>query len=698
MNRAILTLIYITSATYCVASEKLHATSMNNTQIKTSQKSADVKTSTDKFDNNKQPEAQKEPQKETQQENQNIIVVTASPSGRSAMEMATPVLVLGEEELVSKRGINIAETLALEPGVSASSFGSGAGRPVIRGLSGARVKVLQNGISTLDASATSPDHAITSEPLLANQIEILKGPVTLLYGGSAIGGVINVVDNRIPEKAPEELIQGAIEARYGSAAEEKSGVARLDIGHENWAMHVNAYQRESGDIELPSSLGSTLLNSNTESDGATIGGAWIFEDKGLIGLSISNENNEYGLPATDASEEFVRIKIDQKRTDAKLKLSEPFRGVEELKVRYGHTDYQHVELEGEETGTLFDNNAHEARFEILHTPVKDWLGIVGMQTNKRDFSAIGEEAFVPPSITRSLDWFITEEKSFNDLTLELGVRSGHQKINTDNPGINSNTPELQIEHNTFSFSFNALWKLNARYSLSAALTRAQRAPDAEELLSDGLHLATQSYILGDQTLDKETSNNLNVAFKQYQGNTTFTFNLFYNRFNQFVYEQARGEIIDELPVYQFVQEDAVFKGFEFDIDWIISDSKAATITLRGQADYVNGKLTSGDYLPRMSPLRFGGGLSYEKNDYTINFDAIRSMKQENISEYETATPGHTLVNLELNYRLTSDKYEHLLFLKATNLLDEEIINHMSFIKDIAPEAGRSFSAGVRFYF
>ncbi len=620
-----------------------------------------------------------------------IIKVTASASDKGILEMAIPVTVLSGEELINKRSSNLGETLAQEPGVSVSSYGSGAGRPVIRGLSGNRVSVLQNGLSTLDASSTSPDHAVSSEPLLADQIEILKGPVTLLYGGGAIGGVINVVDNRIPEKSPENGLEGAVELRYDSASAGKAGVARLDGGIKQWAWHVDGYKRDTKDINLPSSLGGRLTNSDISADGATVGMSWIDEEQGFIGVSFGKYNNNYGLPADENADELVRIDVEQERFDIKGTVFKPFTGVKQIKFRYGRNDYQHVELEGTEIGTTFTNKADEARFELLHVPLDGWQGALGLQVGNRDFSAIGEEAFVPPSITESIGVFLVEEKSFGNVNVEFGIRNDRQTLNSISL-VNS------LKDDAFSASIGGLWKFHPSYSFSVALAHAQRIPNAEELLSNGPHLATQSFELGNIDLTKESANNIDVSLRKHQGDIKFTLNAFYNSFDQFIYEKATGNIEDGLPVFQFTQEDATFSGLELELDWVLSDSGSSTITLHSQADYVKGELSNGGDLPRISPLRIGAGLLYERNDWYIDLDIIRYMKQDNIAEFETNTDGYTLVNIDFNYQFSIKDSDYTFFMKGTNLLDDEVINHTSFIKDIAPQAGRSLTLGVRLAF
>jgi iron complex outermembrane recepter protein len=619
------------------------------------------------------------------------IQVTASLRNKGVLEMAIPVNVLSGEELINKRSANLGETLAQEPGVSVSSYGSGAGRPVIRGLSGSRVSILQNGLSTLDASSTSPDHAVSSEPLLAEQIEILKGPVTLLYGGGAIGGVINVVDNRIPEKLPENGLEGAVEVRFNSGSEEKSGVARLDGGLGKWAWHMDGYKREAQDITLPSSLGEKLNNSDISADGATIGMSWLDENQSFIGVSFGQSNNNYGLPAEENADELVRLDVKQERFDIKGAMFKPFTGIKKIKLRYGRNNYNHIELEGGEIGTTFTNKADETRLELLHVPLDGWQGALGIQVNNRDFSAIGEEAFVPPSTTESIGVFLVEEKSFGNVNIELGIRSDTQTLNSDDL-LNS------LKDDAFSASIGSLWNFHPFYSFSIALARAQRIPNAEELLSYGPHLATQSFELGNTELKKESANNIDVSLRKNQGDIKFTLNAFYNSFDQFIYEKATGNIEDGLPVFQFTQEDATFKGLEFELDWVLSDSSSRTITLHSQADYVKGELSNGGYLPRMSPLRMGIGLLYEKNDWYIDLDIIRYMNQDNIAEFETSTGGYTLVDIDFNYQFSIKNSDYTFFMRGKNLLDDEVINHTSFIKDIAPQAGRSLTLGIRLAF
>ncbi|SEL94886.1 iron complex outermembrane recepter protein [Colwellia chukchiensis] len=616
------------------------------------------------------------------------IVVTASLTQRSALDMSIPVNVLSNEELVSKRGSTIGETLADEPGISASPYGAGASRPVIRGLSGNRVRALQNGIGTLDASSTSPDHAISSEPLLAQQIEVLKGPITLLYGSEAIGGVINVVDGRIPNQSSIEPLNGSAEIRYNSGNNEKAGVARLDGGTGMVAYHVSGYFRDSGDQSLPSSLNGDLLNSDVDANGATAGISLFDGKEGYFGVAIGKYANNYGLPAESKLEEFIRLDIEQNRTDIEGKLYSPFNGIKSIHLKWGKNDYQHVELEGEEIGTVFSNDADESRLEIMHEAVSGWQGALGIQFNNRDFSAQGEEAFVPPSTTKSTGIFWVEEKRFGEIKIEWGLRHDTQTVT-------SSAILEEMETKSFSTSIGALWRLNPSYSFALALSRAQRPPNAEELLSNGPHLATQTYELGNINLAKETANNIDISLRKHLGKLNFTINGFYNKYDDFIYERATGEIEDELPIFQFEQKDASFKGIEIDSDWLLFENGLDKISVQGQVDYVRATLSNGENLPRIPPIRFGVGALYETTNWFVDVTARRYFNQNKTAPFETSTDGYTLVDVKFNYQLSSGFFDYTFFIRGQNLLDEVVRNHASFIKDIAPLQGRSITAGVR---
>ncbi|OUR82988.1 hypothetical protein A9Q82_05950 [Cycloclasticus sp. 46_120_T64] len=632
------------------------------------------------------------------------IVITSTPFQKKEAETAQPINILTGKDLALKQGTTIGDTLKQELGIHSSSFGSSVGQPVIRGQFGARVQVLQNGISSLDVSGVSPDHANSTEGLFAEQIEVLRGPASLLYGSGAIGGVVNVIDNRIPLYVPESPIY-SFEQRYNSVSDGWSSALKHEGGIDKLAWHIDGFIRESQSYDVPNggNESGVIDNTDAQSWSGTFGSSWI-DDWGMIGFSINHLDNNYGVPPVD---ELVRIDLQQTRYDLKAEFYEPFAKVESLKFRFAYNDYQHAELEGGVTvGTEFDNKGLEGRVELVHRK----LGLVdhgaiGLQAQQKDFSATGEEAFVPPSTLQSYAIFAVEDIHVGDITYEAGLRIEHQQI--DAKGFNS------TKHTPVNASLSALWHARDDMFLSLALSRAQRAPDIQELFSNGAHFATQSYELGDKELKVETSYNLELGFKAKFNGLSTELNLFHNWSKDYILQQRTGQsfnldteqintacIGDCLPVYQAVQQDARFYGFESQVSFPLWDSKNAKLEGQLFADYVRGQLDAGGDLPRLPPLRYGVQLDYTRdNDFAAGLRLTRAEKQDRIGDNETPTQGYLLLDANINYNWQiSSSSQALFFVKGTNLLNETIRSSTSFLKDHAPEPARGAELGVKITF
>lgn len=625
------------------------------------------------------------------------VTVTATPfKDRGELDMAQPVTVLKGEDLRRKREASIGDTLSRELGVASSSFGPGAGRPIIRGLDGPRVQVLENGIGTLDLSTTSPDHAVTVESFNASQIEILRGPATLLYGGGATGGVVNVVTGRIPNrlfKSPS----GDIEVRGNTATEERSGAfnAKGSAGrHVSWS--VGGFKRKTGDYDTP--VGH-VRNSALDSQGVSVGGSFIGE-RGFLGGSVSRLENEYGVPSPEGS----KIDLKQTRYDLSGELDKPLIGFEKLKVRMGYNDYKHNEIEGSGAiATRFNNQALESRAELLHAPIANWKGVFGVQFQDRNFSALGTETIVPVTKSRSTGLFLVEERDWDRWRLELG---GRIERATQDPQNNINPARA---FNLFSGSVGTLWKFIDGYGLGLTGTRGQRAPTTEELYIHGAHRGTATFQTGNNDLTKETSSNIDLALRKTTGAVKWKVNLFHNQFNNYVFVHSADTNADgvadrvnasgilnpngEFLVQNFAQTDARFYGVEAETIFTL---KPDALELRLFTDYVRGKLDNGGNVPRTTPPRFGLELNHKMGPWTANLSATRVMHQNRVAELETTTPGYTLVNVDMSYRITKTKTNGIrIFLQGKNLLNEEMRVHNSFLKSFAPLPGRALVVGVR---
>lgn len=690
------------------------------------------------------------------------IRVRANPIARTAEDLSRPVAVLAGERLDEAKAGSIGETVSRLPGVQSSFFGAGVGRPIIRGLEGARVQVLSDGLSAGDVSTVSVDHAVSIEPFLANQIEVLKGPATLLYGNGAIGGAVNVVDGRIPEAATARPLEGRAELRAGSVNDERTGMLRLDgtSASGRFVFHVDALHRETGDIDIPGYAESaflrdahghdepehddhddhdevrgTLPNSFVRTDSGALGLSWV-GDRGFIGIGQSLYNTRYGIPGhmhveddhgdghghDDEGHEGedhggVHIVMDQRRTEVRGGLDDigPFQS---LRAKLAHTDYTHTEYEGDEVGTVFDNRTIEGRLELAHQPLGGWEGAFGVQWMQRDFGAVGDEAFVPDSDSRDAGVFWIGERDFGDLSLELGLRHDRNSIDVAADAGPSR------DFDTTSLSLATRWDLTPDVHLSFGLDRAQRSPTAEELYSSGVHVATQSHEFGNTGLDVETANRAEIGLHWHRGPLRLGASLYHVRYDDFIYLADTGIVDGGLPVRAWNQSDARFTGGEIDAEWTFVDNGSGAWTVRAFGDVVRGKLAghgtreidisvphghhSHDYvaqlaldgnLPRMAPSRLGGELRWASDQWRASLGATRYARQDDVAEGEHETPAYTLVHASLAWHLdTAGGNAVELFLNGSNLLDEEARVHTSFLKDIAPLPGRGVTAGVRVLF
>ncbi len=643
------------------------------------------------------------------------IEVSASAFGRSALELAQPVDIISGQKLDLLSQASIGETLASQLGVTSTYFGPASGRPVIRGLTGNRVRVQQDGIGAMDVSALSPDHAVAIEPLLIDSVEIVKGPATLLYGNGAFGGVINMTDSRIPAESPFTPFSGAVETRGDTAANERSLVARFDGGSERFAWHADAFSRDTDEVEIPGIAESETLhdaegheeedetehagvleNSDVETRGGALGGSW-FGDDAFFGLSVSSYDSNYGVPghahaheeepAEHEHEEGVRIDLEQLRYDLKGRVDNPFAGIESLKFRAGHNDYEHREIEDGAVATTFTNDELDARVEMVHVPVGGWRGAFGIQLRDRDFAAVGDEAYVPPTASRALGVFLVEEREFDAWRVEVGGRFETQDQDAEARASQSD--------NAFSTSAGLVRQLGEAQSLGLNVTRAQRMPDIEERYSEGPHLATLQYEIGNPALDTETANNIDLTWRKAGAGMRWTLNLFYNRVNDFIYLDNTGMEIDALPVAEYRQADAVLKGYEAEVVFPLLAEEGRSLDLRVFSDQTRGTLVDGGNLPRIPPRRVGAGIDYTSTHWTAGVDVIRYDSQDDVAERELPTDGYTMLDATVSYRIFMHHADWNIFLRASNLLDEEARRHTSFLKDIAPLPGRNFTVGVR---
>ncbi len=619
------------------------------------------------------------------------IVVTATPLRSTAEELSDPVEVLAGERLDEDKAATLGETVSGLPGVQSSYFGPGVGRPIIRGLDGPRVGVLAGGLSTQDVSTVSQDHNVTSEPFLADQIEVLKGPSTLLYGSGAIGGIVNVVDGRIPEVAPDDEFSGRSEVRFDSVSDGFTGLLRADGGNEHFALHFDGVYRDNDDYGIPD---GELLNSFIETRTGALG-ASLLGDWGFLGFAASRYLNTYGNPGEPgdpaAGEPGVFLDIAQNRFDLKGGLTQPFGYFSGARFDVARSDYQHTEFEGEEVGTVFINDSTEGRFELTHLPLGGWQGAIGLQFADREFEAIGEEAFVPKTATQALGLFVVEQQRWDRFQLDLGARIDDVESDPVNAATRSFNP--------LSLSAGAIWRFDSAWHLRFNLDRAQRAPAEEELFADGPHIATASFEIGDAELSEETANQAEIGVHFHSASVEAKLSAYYNRFDDYIFLIDTSEVEGDLPVRQWTQNDARFRGIEGEVLWHVADNAAGAFDLRVFGDTVRATLTDGGgNVPRIVPSRLGADLRWKSDAWRASLGAVRFAEQDDIAANETPTDGYTLVDAHVAYHVDSANFAWEVFADATNLTDREARVHTSFLKDRVLLPGRGLSLGVRAYF
>jgi len=709
-----------------------------------------------------------------------VIDVYATPLHSSTIESALPVNVISGDELKLKQASTLGETLKNEVGVHSSFYGSVASTPIIRGLDGPRVLITQNGLDAGDASRVGADHAVATETSTATQIEVLRGPATLFYGSGAIGGVVNVVDNRVPTSS-DTLAEWLLQ--YNDVANEKQGSFSLQngikIADKDFAIHLDGFWRDSGDYQLPDGFkveeheehedehdeepnDGTLANSSSKSSGLTLGSSYLFE-QGFIGFSYGFMERDYGIPGHahhEEEEEHHEETHDEHNheehaegTQAKMQqdrlqvLSEVnFEGglVKQLATKFAYTDYQHQEIEDGLVGTTFTNKSLEMKADIYHQDYMGWQGAWTLHFKQSDFKAIGEEAFSPPSNTDTWAVAWLEEKHFDDVLLQLGVRTERVTIDVEDSIVgfeahdDSHTHEQEIasfaqqNFTPISASIGAVWDYQSGYNLGVSLALSQRAPSAAELFSFGPHIGTNTFEVGamfDLSLEEgeihlepslktpelETSYSVDLTWRKFEGDFGFVVSAFYNHVKDYYYQQDTGLVFegghehedihiepelgaeeheDGLPILVYQQNDINMYGVEAEFIYQISSPLKATLF----GDYIHTKLSGGGYLPRTPPMRIGALLNYQGDHFDSEFSVNHYFEQNDIASLETSTNAYTMIDMNINYYLDGvgiNGSDMVLYIKGQNLTDEVALVHTSFLKEIAPLPGRGLSIGLR---
>ena len=641
------------------------------------------------------------------------VTVTALAMQSSVDDAIQPVEVLSDAQLQQQLSSSLGETLAKQPGVTATYFGPTASRPIIRGLSGERVQMLEDSLSSLDVSSLSEDHAVSIEDSLAKQIEIVKGPAALLYGSGAVGGVVNVLSNRIPEQPFDKPITGSLQLRADSATHETAGVGQLNLSSEHVAVHLDGYKKDSDDVSIPGSAFSAqakaellaedpnafipqgrIYNSASHSKGGAAGASWL-GDAGFVGVSVSGFDTYYGVPIAPGETPADGSHIDMQQTRVDMKARWDVNGdvLQSVQLRAAHNDYQHAELESDgNIGTQFNQQGTEVRISADHQ-LGDLHGSAGVQYRYLDFAAQGDERFVPPSITRNLGVFAYEQYRMDPITLEAGLRIEQQHIDPS-----TDSGYAAYRKNATSASLGGLWKITDEHSLAINVTHSQRHPSATELYADGAHEATGQFIIGDTSLRPESANTLDAIWR---GGDILHWHVsaYLDQFQDYIYLAPTGDSEDDLPVYVYRQADARYVGAEAALRWHVFEQDTQHLDVQLTTDTVRATLQDGSPVPQIPPFRIGVEFDYTRNDWQTTLSAFRYSKQERVADNETPTDGYALVDASVSRDwLLSNALTLKTFLKGSNLTNADARRATSPLKEYAPLPGRSATLGLTLAF
>lgn len=677
------------------------------------------------------------------------VIITATPLRTTTLETAQPVLLLSADLLRRSLATNLGDTLANQPGLSSTSFGPIASRPVIRGQGGLRVQVYQDGAETLDVAALSDDHAVSIDPAFADRIEVLHGPAALMYGSASAAGAVNVVTDRLPLRNTDGPIETRLELRGDSANDERA-VALRSGGHlgSGWQWRVDGFSKRSGDLSIADFVESPALraelaaegetvgdergelhNTDAKSEGGSVGLGWS-GDSLAVALSLSGYRNDYGLPegghahgehtdeldgldADHADHEDVRIDLEQHRVDLAGEWRPTAGWIERWSLRLARNDYEHAEIEDSIPATRYGQLGYETRLTADRRSDDVGRGVLGLQYRDLDFAALGDEAFLPPSRTRSLGLFFFEERRFGALLVEAGARWERQTLDAHDAA------SSRYRDDAVSASIGSVWTSSPQTRWSLQLTRTQRHPTATELYADGAHLALQRYELGNADLGVETARTVDLAWRQNDADDRWQskISLFVSDYRDYIFaaplgldddhaehahehDHDHGEALREV---EYRATDARFHGLE--AEWSIRElAKVAQggLGLRLFGDLVRARDADGHALPQIPPLRIGGELNWSRGPWRVGLESLWHDAQTRLADNELRTDGYNLLAADIAYRHT---YRHgagaatmLWFLRGQNLLDEDARRHASPLKDVAPLAGRAVSAGVRVEF
>lgn len=612
-------------------------------------------------------------------------------------------------ELLLRSKSTLGETLDGTPGVSSSYFGPNASRPVIRGLDGDRIRILNNGGATSDVSGLSYDHAVSVDPLTVERIEVLRGPGALQYGGSAVGGVVNVIDNRIAREPQFDAaggLAGKADLGLTSGNREQSGAVLLESGTDRYALHLDAMSRNTQDVSVPISLACTrggvttfgrrICNSASEAWGGALGGS-LFFDRGYLGASLSTFGTRYGTVAEDE----VRIDMQSSRLALEGELRDLGSVLQSIKAQFSRNDYQHTELDAGVAGTLFRSSGNDLRLQARQAKVGAWDGVLGLHLEDGNFSADGTEAFAPYSHTRSSALFANEELGTSWGKLSLGARLESVQVDSlGNPLIARFVPGSR-NFNPASYALGALWNVAPKWQLTSNLSWSERAPKDYELFANGVHVATNTFEIGNASLEKERSTNLDIGAAWKSGADSAQLQAFVNQFNNYISLEAT-DLSATPPQYSYSAVQARFTGLEANGKLRLMEG-AQTLDLALRWDTVRADNTStGQPLPRIAPMRTGATLLWAQGAWSARLGVDQIAAQERVPIGQLASDGYTLWNAAMTWRMQQGRSNLLWFARLENIGDTLAYSASSILTQTAPGKaplpGRSLKAGLQLSF
>jgi iron complex outermembrane receptor protein len=663
---------------------------------------------------------------------QTDIVITALIPRRQG-DILSGTSVLTGDELTRDLRSTIGDTLAHQPGVSTTSFGPNASRPVLRGFQGERVRILTDGIGSFDVSNTSVDHAVAINPLTAQRIEVMRGPAALLYGSSAIGGVVNVIDSRIPRRIPDEPIHVEGIMGYGSAAQERTASGKIEapIG-DKIVLHLDGSWMKTDDLDTGTYILTPALRAQAAASGdpeiedlanlkgklpnsaaknwEVAGGAAIIVGGGNMGFSVSHTDNFYGVPvrySVEPGEEAEDVRLHMKQTRADMRAEVPTGGdiFDSVRLRAGWADYQHAEIEDTgDVGTRFFNQSIESRLELIQKRHGGWDGAIGAQMFVRDFHVVGEEKFLPKNRTQQFGVFTLQSLDLGDTRLEAGGRFEHTDVTAEADESLFN-PAYDRSFNAFSGSIGASHQIAPGWRVGINASRTERAPSAEELYARGNHAGTQAFEVGDPTFGKEKSWGVEGTLRGQGTGYTVSLSAYHNWFSGYIYDAlapdsacqaVNGGADLEFPCYAYSQASARYYGFEAEGTLKLAQLGDYALSVDGVADYVHATIIGSGPAPRIPPMRLLGGVELQGSRLTARFETEHSFAPDRIAATETDTDAFTLVNASLVVKPFKDNPGMSLTLSANNIFDVAARRHVSFLKDYAPLAGRDLRVTARF--